>query len=76
MRHAKAKNLLATAATADQLQGAVAEAINLGMPLFEVEEYLDRLDAVRALLKASRVPVRESSLRSLIPQFDGRPRLH
>jgi hypothetical protein len=44
MAHDNAKRLLANAGTFDQRQKAILEAIQLGMPLIQIEEYLDWLD--------------------------------
>ena len=44
MAHDKAKRLLANAGTFDERQKAILEAIQLGMPLIQIEEYLDWLD--------------------------------
>jgi len=44
MAHDKAKRLLANASTFDERQKAILEAIQLGMPLIRIEEYLDWLD--------------------------------
>ena len=48
MSHKIAKLLLEHADGFVQRSQAIAEAIKLGMPLHEIEEYLDWLDLVRA----------------------------
>jgi hypothetical protein len=45
MAHEKAKQLLALATTRGKRTAAVAQAIALGMPLHEIEKYLDWLEA-------------------------------
>ena len=47
MSHEEAKTRLRQAKTLGQRQEAVQQAIELGMPLKEIEEYLDWLDSVR-----------------------------
>lgn len=49
MAHEKVKQLLEQARTLEQRTDAVREAISDGMPLNEIEAYLDWLDAVRPL---------------------------
>ncbi len=49
MAHEIAKLLLEYAGTFGQRADAVQVAIDLGMPLNEVEDYLDWLDAVKPL---------------------------
>lgn len=44
MAHDKAKQLLAEADNFEARQHAIVEAIQLGMPLNEIEQYLDWLD--------------------------------
>ncbi len=47
MAHEIAKLLLEHAGTALERDAAIRSAIYLGMPLHEIEEYLDWLDSVR-----------------------------
>jgi DNA-binding transcriptional MerR regulator len=44
MAHENAKLLLERAATFAQREEAIRQAVSLGMPLREIEEYLDWLD--------------------------------
>jgi hypothetical protein len=52
MAHEIAKAVLEQATTAHQRVKAVRVAFRLGMPLHEIEEYLDWLDVVRQQQKA------------------------
>lgn len=48
MAHEVAKLILEHAGTFVERTEAIKVALNLGMPLAEIEEYLDWLDAIRA----------------------------
>jgi len=52
MDHSEAKLMLARALDSADRKAAVSQAIQLGMSLTEVEEYLDWVDASRAQLPA------------------------
>jgi hypothetical protein len=45
MSHQKSKQLLDSARTLIERENAIQTAMNLGMPLHEIQEYLDWLDA-------------------------------
>lgn len=65
MAYEIAKLLLEHAETADERQAAIEKAIDLGMPLYEIEEYLDWLQSIRNLdwsppsNESSRAPKRK-----------------
>ncbi len=74
MVHSEAKFVLARALDSADRKAAVAKAIQMGMSLTDVEEYLDWLDASRA-----QVPVKTSWARNFIAvvaRFFRRPSSH
>jgi hypothetical protein len=47
MTHEKAKRLLEGAASLDERADAIEAALDMGMPLNEIEQFLDWLDVMR-----------------------------
>jgi hypothetical protein len=60
MAHEIAKLLLEHAGTFLERAEAIKSAVALGMPLGEIEEYLDWLDHMRSRLPAKDTPTRSS----------------
>lgn len=54
MAHQIAKLILEHAQTPREREEAIQKAISLGMPLHEIEQYLDWLDAIRRHKKNNR----------------------
>jgi hypothetical protein len=61
MAHEIAKLMLEHASTFLDRREAIKTAVSLGMPLHEIEEYLDWLDFVRAQSSPRRAMVRKTS---------------
>ncbi len=64
MSHEIAKRRLEQAGTFRQRTEAVKMALGLGMPLWQIEEYLDALDATEPRLKSAEVPCGPTLVRS------------
>ena len=61
MTHETAKKLLTSAKTPQQRVVAVKAAFSVGMPLNEIEQYLDWLDNTRLRLDATEPPEQQHS---------------
>jgi hypothetical protein len=64
---------LASAVTAPERKQAVIYAMSAGMPLYEIEEFLDWIDAVRAGAVTKPVAKERTFLYNLIKTCQNRP---
>jgi hypothetical protein len=71
--HNEAKLLLAQAETYGDRRNAVASALTSGMPLHEIEEFLDWVDAVRAKQQVATVPGSESLIGAVLRHLSQKP---
>jgi hypothetical protein len=71
--HNEAKLLLAQAETDGDRKCAVAKALAWGMPLHEIEEFLDWVDATRANLLSAPQASGESPINALLRRLSQRP---
>jgi DNA-binding transcriptional MerR regulator len=69
----EAKLLLSQAETQSDRRNAVAKALATGMPLHEIEEFLDWVDATRANLGSVPVGERESLIGAVLRRLQQKP---
>ncbi len=69
----EARLLLSQAETYGDRRNAVAKALASGMPLHEIEEFLDWVDATRANLESVPVGVRESLISAVLRRLQQKP---